>query len=97
MRESLTTRWKDADQETEEFLGMGVKIMKWRVTKDGKHGILEFKLTETLGEVEEEIIRVMGLAGGTVKTGPASRGERVRELEDKLEGTWERSRSSKGR
>ena len=87
VKDSLKQWWKGADTANEDFLGQDVKIMKWRITKDGKHGVLEFKLTESLMEVEEELLRVMVEAGGEVKTGPASRGSWVRELETKLEGT----------
>ena len=65
---------------------MDIKLMKGRKTRDGKNGILEFNHTETMMDMEEELVRVAN--GGTLKTGPAPRGERVRELEDKLEGTW---------
>ena len=86
----LEQHWNETNQRTEDFLARDVNTMKWRVTKDGKSGIMEFKLAETLLEVEEEMIRLMEEDGGLVKTGTAARGQRVRDLQDKLEGTWKK-------
>ena len=88
LKDKLQTHWQTCNKDSPDFLGPDVRVMKWRQTKDGKHGVLEFKLADTLSAVEEELIRVMVLSGGELKTGPAARGERVRDLERKLEGTW---------
>ena len=90
IKQFLAGHWKDADQDTEDFLAKDVKTMKWRQTKDAKHGIMEFKLADESLEVETELVRLMEEDGGTVKTGTAARGQRVRDLQDKLEGTWGR-------
>ena len=74
----------------EDFLARDVKTVKYRQTRDGKHGILEFKLADELLAVETEMVRLMEADGGTVKNGTAARGQRVRDLQDKLEGTWDR-------
>ena len=63
--------------------GLPIKVLKRRRTRDDKHRILEFKLTG-LSVMEEEIVRVLTHGGGIIKHGPAPRGERVRDLEDKL-------------
>ena len=95
VKEELQTRWEGKDTNTPEFLEADVKVAKWRVSRDGKHGILEFKLTETLMAVEEEIIRVLLHHGGTLKSGPGPKGERVRDVEKRLEGTWTRTRGER--
>ena len=84
----LRERWTGKDTTTPEFLDAYVKIMKWRQTKDGKRGILEFKLVEDLREVEMEIIRVLRLEGAVLKTGPAPRGPLTWEVEDMMKGKW---------
>ena len=86
----LQDRWAGKDTTNPAFLEPDIEILKWKVTRDGKHGVLEFKLTEGLWKLEEEVVRVLTAHGGIVNNGPAARGERIRELQDKLEGTWDR-------
>ena len=90
IKERMRTHWQGKDTSTPDFLGTDIKIMKWRMARNGKQGILEFKLTESLMEVEEEFIRVTTQQGAVLRTDPAPRGDRVRDLEAKLEGAWER-------
>ena len=98
VREFLVKRWEGKDTRTPEFLGPDVRIVKWRRTRDGRHGVLEFKLTEALAVVEEEIVRVLTEKhGATLCSGPDSRGRRVRDLEDRLEGTWDTGARGSGR
>ena len=85
IKETLKARWEGKDTTNVTFLEGDIKIAKWRMGKDGKNGILEFKLTETLMEVEEEIIRVLIHHGATLKTGPGPRGDRIRDLERRLD------------
>ena len=87
----LAKRYEGKDTTNPDFLGTDVKLMKWKNTRDGKGGILEFKLTEALTTVEEELIRLM-VAGGAVELqGPAPKGTMIREEEEKLTGTWKRA------
>ena len=88
VKDRLSARWVDANTETTDFLTDDVRIAKWRVTRDGKSGILEFRLTDELADVEAEIKRVLIANGGRVKNGPAPRGSKVRELDEMMEGTW---------
>ena len=93
----LQERWRGKDTTTPEFLDADVKIMKWKQTRDGKRGILEFKLVEDLREVEMEIMRVLQLEGAVLKTGPAPRGPLVREVEEMMKGKWKTNEEGSGR
>jgi len=94
-KDFLQAKWERKDTSTPAFLEGEVHTAKWRMARDGKHGILEFKFTEDLSEIEKEFIRVATETGAKLKTGVAARGERVRELDKRLEGTW--SRGTNGR
>ena len=91
VKELLQKRYEGKDTSTTDFLGTDVKLMKWKNTRDGKSGILEFKLTEALTTVEEELIRLMVAGGATELQGPAPKGTMIREEEEQLTGTWKRT------
>ena len=76
------------DTGTPDFLAADIRIVKWRTAKDGRNGVLEFKLTESMIQVEEELVRVLIQKGGKLQSGPDARGRRVRAVEEQLEGTW---------
>ena len=86
LKEALKMRWDGQNHDTPDFLAPDIRIVKWRLTKDGKHGVLEFKLTEALTEAEEEMVRVLILRGCKLNSGPAARARMVRKLEAHLEG-----------
>ena len=90
LKEVLKKRWEGLNHDTPDFLAPDIRIVKWRLTKDGKHGVLEFKLTEALTEAEEEMVRVLVLRGCKLNSGPAARAHMVRKLEGHLEGTWKK-------
>ena len=90
VKQAMSARWEGKNTSNPDFLGTDIKLMKWRETRDGKGGALEFKLTETLAPVEEEIIRVMVKLGAVELQGPAPKGTMIRAEEELLEGSWTR-------
>ena len=76
------------DAVSEDALARHVSIMKWRVERSGKNGILEFKFQDSLKVVEAELVRLLEHHGGTLLVGMAPKGQRVRELDEMLENTW---------
>ena len=92
----MEERWKDKKQDTEDFLVPGVKSMKWHATRDGKHGILEFRLADDMHHVEKEIMRALVQSGATVKYGAGPKQTKVRELEETLKDTWGKREGATG-
>ena len=88
LKKLLMERWDGQDRTGTEFLAPDIKLVKWRLARDGKHGVLEFKLTDSLAQVEEGLVRVLTNQGARLNSGPDSRGTRVRKLEEDLQGTW---------
>ena len=93
VKSNLATRWQGQDTSNSRFLESDVKLFKWRVVRDSSSGILEFKLAEELQAMEAEMVRVIVAWGGIVKQGTAPRGPRVRDLEERLQRTWDRTGS----
>ena len=84
----LAERWHGAKTDTPDFLEGDIRICKWRLARDEKSGILDFKLADDLQQVEKEIIRVLVHSGAKVKHGAGPRQTKVRELEEAMQGTW---------
>ena len=88
IKQTMEVRWQGAATATSDFLIADVRICKWRVTRDGKHGILEFRLADDMMHIEKEIIRVLVHSGAAVKYGAGPKQTKVRELEETLKDTW---------
>ena len=88
VKDALKQRWQGKNTGTPDFLAADIRIVKWRTAKDGRNGVLEFKLTKSMIQVEEELVRVLIQKGGKLQSGPDARGRRVRAGEEQLEGTW---------
>ena len=88
-RAKLERGFKDIDLKTEE-LNTRVQIMKWRTLQGNKEGILEFRLSDEVREVEGELMKLMIANGGKEKTGTEPRGPGIRRVDDLIEGTWKR-------
>ena len=67
-----------------------VNVMKWRTFKDGKEGILEFRMAPEMADVEAMMVRVLVESGGTEVTGTDVKGPQVREMEEAIKDTWHR-------
>ena len=67
-----------------------VNVMKWRTFKEGKDGILEFRMAPEMADVEAMIVRVLVQGGGTEVTGTDVKGPQVREMEEAIKDTWRR-------
>ena len=87
IKEKLKTLFQ-GDSVTEDDLARHVSIMKWRVERSGKNGILEFKFQDSLRDVEAELVRLLEHHSGTLLVGMAPKSQRARELDEVLEGTW---------
>ena len=59
IKQTMTERWQGAATGTSDFLASDIRVCKWRLTRDGKRGILEFRLSDDMHHVEKEIIRVL--------------------------------------
>ena len=96
IKQTMTERWQGAPTENSDFLQADVRICKWRLTRDGKHGLFEFRLADDMQHIEKEIIRVLVHSGATVKYGAGPKQTKVRDLEETLKDTWGRKDGATG-
>ena len=90
----LAERWGGQGDGTTDKVMKDVQIMKWRPGRDLKTGVLEFKLVTELADVEQALIARLEQNGGQQLVGVAPRGQRARELDALLDGTWDVTRKS---
>ena len=72
-----------------EVLGTKVTPTKWRMSKGGKAGVLEFALAPEVQGVEAELVRLLVQSGGKEKHGAEAKGPASRKVDEAIEDAWE--------